>query len=88
MNNWFIYIVKCNDNSLYCGITINISKRLYAHNNLKSGAKYTSSRRPIVLIYQEGPYDKKTALIKEFEIKKMSRNKKLSLINKEGVKCP
>ena len=49
---WFIYVLLCNDNSFYCGITKNIDRRLKQHNGIKKGgAKYTRSRRPCRLIY-------------------------------------
>ena len=48
-----VYILKCNDGTLYTGSTINLAKRFYTHNNLKNGAKYTRTRRPVVLVYHE-----------------------------------
>ena len=50
---WQIYIIECRDGSLYTGITIDLEKRLAAHNAGK-GAKYTTSRRPVQLVYREG----------------------------------
>jgi putative endonuclease len=77
---WIVYLLKCVDNSLYCGITNNLSRRLKQHNgNLKGGAKYTTSRRPCVLIYQENAPDKSNALKREYQIKQLSKKEKLNL---------
>ena len=79
MGNHFVYIVRCSDNSLYTGYTNNIEVRINKHNAGK-GAKYTKTRRPVVLVYQE-MYDKKSeALRREYEIKTFTRQRKLKLI--------
>lgn len=80
-DEWYVYLVKCNDNTLYCGITIDIARRVEEHNNSSRGAKYTHSRRPVELVYNEGPYSKQIALRREFVIKGMSRINKLALTN-------
>ena len=49
--NYFVYILECADKSLYVGCTNDLDRRLDQHNNLKSGAHYTKTRRPVVLIY-------------------------------------
>ncbi len=80
-NSWIIYILECCDKSLYCGITNNIERRLKQHSGeLKGGAKYTLSRRPCNLVYLEKSANRKEALIREFEIKKMSKSQKRELI--------
>ena len=80
-NSWIIYILECCDKSLYCGITNNIERRLKQHSGeLKGGAKYTFSRRPCYLVYQEKSASRKEALIREFEIKKMPKSQKIELI--------
>jgi putative endonuclease len=80
-NSWIIYILECCDKSLYCGITNNIERRLKQHSGeLKGGAKYTISRRPCHLVYQEKSASRKEALIREFENKKMSKAQKIELI--------
>lgn len=78
---WQTYIIKCNDDSLYTGITIDLEKRLAAHNAGK-GAKYTASRRPVQLVYREGAASRSEASKRENEIKKLNRNDKLSLCAK------
>lgn len=84
MNNieviWFVYILKCSDDTLYTGITIDLNRRLDEHNNSPKGAKYTRIRRPLELLYFEEYQDKSSASKRELEIKKLSRGKKLELI--------
>lgn len=77
---FYVYIVECSDGSFYCGYTNNLEKRIHDHNNEKIGAKYTKTRRPVYLKYYEEFLDKKTALKREFEIKKMKRSQKINLI--------
>ena len=78
--NWYVYILKCNDNSLYTGITNDLNKRVATHNSGK-GAKYTKTRTPVSLIYKEAFETKAEALKREIEIKKLKRKEKLALIN-------
>ncbi len=78
--SYFIYILECNDGSLYTGITKDISKRLDEHNTKDKGAKYTKARRPVKLMYQEESDNRSTASKREYEIKKFTRVKKLQLI--------
>jgi putative endonuclease len=77
---WFVYILKCSDDTLYTGITIDLNRRLDEHNNSPKGAKYTRIRRPLELLYFEEYQDKSSASKRELEIKKLSRGKKLELI--------
>jgi len=81
ISKWKLYILKCNDNTLYTGITTNLERRLKEHNHLKSGAKYTHNRRPVKLIYYENCNDRIDASRREYEIKKLSRKDKLQLID-------
>jgi putative endonuclease len=77
--SWYVYILKCADSTLYSGITNDLEQRLKAH-NAKKGAKYTASRLPVTLVWQEAVTDKSTALKREYELKKLSRAEKLKLI--------
>jgi len=78
-----IYIVKCSDDTLYTWITTDLEKRLKQHNwEILWWAKYTLARKPVELVYSENSENRSTASKREYEIKKMSRNKKLELINK------
>ncbi len=74
-----VYILECADGTLYVGSTNDIEKRLIAHNTLKTGAKYTRGRRPVVLAYQEEVGTIGAARKREAELKKLSRAEKLEL---------
>lgn len=76
----FVYILECSDRSLYVGCTNDIQKRLKEHNESKCGAHYTKIRRPVTLKYQETFETLNEARRREFEIKRLKREKKLSLI--------
>ena len=78
--DWFFYILRCSDDSLYAGITDDIDKRLKAHNSGK-GAKYTASHRPVSLVYFEKRIDISDARKREAQIKNWSKAKKEALIN-------
>ena len=81
-NNWLIYILKCVDGSLYCGITNNIEKRLKQHKGeIIGGAKYTRSHWPCKLVYKEKSASRSQASQREVIIKKMSKVEKQTLIN-------
>ena len=81
MSSYYIYILKCSDDTLYTGITTDIKRRIDEHNNSEKGAKYTKLRRPVTLAYSEESLNRSTASKREYEIKKMSRLKKLALIS-------
>ncbi len=74
-----VYILECNDGTLYTGWTNDIDKRFKAHDDGK-GAKYTKGRRPLKLVYLEELETKSDALKRENEIKKMTKDKKRQLI--------
>ncbi len=74
--SWVVYLVRCSDKSLYCGITNNLGKRLDAH-NLGKGAKYTRSRTPVELMGTSSAMTRSNALKLEYCIKKTPPNKKL-----------
>jgi len=78
---YYVYIVRCADNTLYTGIATNLERRVEEHNNSTKGAKYTRTRRPVSLVHYEAYVDRSTASKREYEIKKkMSRGEKLELI--------
>lgn len=76
----YTYILQCADDTLYCGWTNDLEKRLAAH-NAGTAAKYTRTRRPVKLVYYEEFETKQEAMSREFHIKRMSRLEKLALIN-------
>ena len=84
MQTWTLYIVKCNDGSLYTGITTDLEKRLKQHNEGK-GAWYTSFKRPVKLVYKKKCKDKSEALKREIAIKKLPREEKLRIIKKQNL---
>jgi len=75
MNDYYVYMLRCSDNSLYTGISNDVTKRIKAHNN-KRGAKYTRSRLPVFLVQCFGPYNKSTALKIEYNIKQLNKEYK------------
>ena len=77
--SWYCYILRCADDTLYCGISNDLGKRLEAHNS-GTGAKYTRTRTPVEMVYHETCVDRSAASKRELAIKKLSRKKKLSLI--------
>ena len=80
---WYFYIVECSDHSLYSGISTDLEVRVLKHNE-GSASKYTRSKRPVKLVYQEPQPTKSEALKREAEIKCWTRSKKLSLIGKSN----
>ena len=76
---WYLYILRCKDNTLYTGITTDVEKRLEAHRSGK-GAKYTRGRAPLELVYRESCGSHSDALKREAEIKKLSRQAKELLV--------
>ncbi len=77
---WFVYILECKDGTFYTGITNNINRRIAAHNAGK-GARYTRSRGPVTLRYQESCANRSTALIRECAVKTLTRDAKEKLFS-------
>jgi predicted GIY-YIG superfamily endonuclease len=80
---WLVYIVECRDGSYYIGITNDIARRVQEH-NAGTASRYTRSRRPVVLRYQEACADRSQALMREFALKLMSRKEKQALVQGNG----
>ena len=80
---WFVYLLRCGDGSLYTGITNDITRRCEQH-NAGTASRYTRSRLPVVLVYQEPQASQSLALKREATIKAMSRLEKESLIRQAG----
>ncbi|MCD6190388.1 MAG: GIY-YIG nuclease family protein [Sulfurimonas sp.] len=78
--SYFVYILECSDKTLYTGIATDLERRLDEHNNSDKGAKYTKIRRPLKLVYSEESENRSSASKREYEIKKLSREKKLEII--------
>lgn len=79
IKSYFVYIVECLDKTFYTGIAKDVGKRVYAHNHLKAGARYTSTRRPVLLKYSERHTSLKSAMLREIEIKRWPKTKKAEL---------
>jgi putative endonuclease len=79
----FCYIVECADGTFYTGWTVDPEKRVKAH-NAGRGAKYTRTRRPVRLVYVEPQPDKKTAMKREIQIKRLGHDGKRKLLAKAG----
>jgi len=82
-SNWKVYIVECSDGTYYTGITTDIDRRILEHNYSFKSAKYTRSRRPVQLIYEETLEDRSKASKREHQIKKMKRKQKTILIKSD-----
>ena len=76
---WYVYLLRCGDGSLYTGVTNDLSRPLAAH-QAGRGAKYTRSRLPVELVYQEMLPDRSAALRREAAIKRLPRTGKLALL--------
>ena len=83
----YVYLLRCADDTLYCGWTNDLSARVEAHNK-GQGAKYTRSRRPVELYYYEAYEDRHEAMSREWHIKRMSRAEKLKLKSESGNLSP
>ncbi len=81
---WYLYILRCKDDSLYTGITTDVEKRLEAHRSGK-GAKYTRGRGPLELVYRECCGSHSEALKREHQIKRLTRSEKHQLIANSGI---
>ena len=79
---WYVYMVQCRDGSLYTGIAKDLEKRVKEHNSGSTGAKYTRSRRPVHLVYQEEVASRSAAAKREYEIKQLTAARKNALIHK------
>lgn len=79
--SYYVYLLRCADDTLYCGITTNLDRRIEEHNALtEKGAKYTRGRQPVALVYSELYDDRASASKREHEIKKLSKREKEQLI--------
>ena len=76
---WYIYILRCADNTLYTGITTDVERRVREHNGEEAAAKYTRAKRPVTLVYHESVKNRSLALKREALIKKLSKQQKKNL---------
>ncbi|MDH5484812.1 MAG: GIY-YIG nuclease family protein [Gammaproteobacteria bacterium] len=80
-SEWYVYIVRCNDDTLYTGVAKDVERRLNEHNQCNTrGAKYTRARRPVVIAYYEAAESRSAAGKREYAIRRLSREQKEALI--------
>ena len=77
---YYLYILKCADGTLYTGITTDLKRRVAEHNGSRLGAKYTSARRPVEMVYSRRFKNRSNASKAEARVKGLNREEKLSLI--------
>jgi len=81
MNQWYVYMLRCADGSLYTGVSTDPQRRLREHNGeIKGGARYTRARRPVTLVWQEEQADRSSACKREVAVKALRRTAKLKLV--------
>ncbi len=78
---WYVYLLRCSDEGLYCGITTDLHRRIREHNE-GIGCRYTRSRLPIGLVWSSDPLTKTEAYKEEYRIKRMSKTTKEGLVAK------
>ena len=80
---WYVYFLRCADNSLYAGITTSLERRLLEHNECnKKAAKYTRVRRPVTLAYAESQPNRQQASRREYQLKQLSKKNKEQLVSR------
>jgi len=82
MSDYYVYILKCADRTFYAGITTDLKRRVVEHNDSRLGARYTSSRRPVEIVYSKKFKNRSEASVEESRIKKLTRTEKMELISK------
>lgn len=84
MSEWLVYILRCADGTFYTGVTTDVTRRVREHNGelANKGARYTSARRPVDLVYSEKATNRSTAQIREFAVRSLSRSAKELLVAK------
>lgn len=82
---YYLYLLRCSDNSLYCGQTKDLNRRIKEHNSNESKSKYTRARRPVKLVYFEKHKTLSKVLKREWQIKHWARSKKEALINGDKI---
>jgi len=82
---WYLYVVKCSDDTFYTGVTTDLERRLKEHNASPRGAKYTRTRRPVELVYSCSYLSRSQALRAEHKFKRLSKRQKLDVIHDHQV---
>jgi putative endonuclease len=82
MADYYVYMVKCADTTLYTGVCTNLERRVKEHNTSLRGAKYTRTRRPVTLVYSEEHPSRSAAQSREYTLKRLSKSQKELLAKK------
>lgn len=82
---YYVYLLKCADDTFYCGYTVDLDRRIEAHNSGKTGAKYTRTRLPVKLVYSERRATLNEALKREHAIKRLSHKQKEKLVQRQSA---
>lgn len=82
---YYVYIVRCADDTYYTGITTELDRRIDEHNHSPKGARYTRARRPVILVYSEKCEDRSSASKRETAIKRLKRAQKERLFDASEV---
>ena len=77
---WYVYIIRASDDSLYTGITTDVERRFKEHCGTQKGARFFRGRQPLEVVYTENHPDRSSALRREYVIKGLSRGLKIELI--------
>lgn len=83
---WTVYIIRCDDECLYTGITTDVERRFEEHARGSRGARFFNGRRPVEVVYRETGHDRSSASRREAAIKKLSRAQKVKLIGTHSVR--
>lgn len=86
-DQWSLYVAECADGSYYTGIAKDVGKRIETHNSGK-GSKYTATHRPVKLVFQEPQADYSAALRREYQVKTLSKNRKVRFVSGEKLPKP
>jgi len=87
MKCWYLYVLRCNDNTLYAGVTTDIRRRLKEHNHTSRGAKYTKPRRPVNIVHWRRFKDRGSAQRAEYEFKQLTKKQKEKVVG-PGIVIP
>lgn len=85
MKPWSVYMIECDDGSLYTGVSTDVERRFQEHRKGARGAKYFSGRKPVGVVFQEGGHTRSSACQREAAIKKLSREQKMLLKGQKGI---
>jgi len=87
-DNWSVYIILCDDGSLYTGVSTDVGRRFREHGETPRRAKYFNGRKPLKVVYREDGHSRSSAARREAAIKKLGRADKLALQENPGTRGP